>query len=88
MSFSLTAKQQQALTLLGGRQTHTLLYGGSRAAKTFLAIDVMIARACAAPGSRHACLRFRYNAAVQALALDTIPKVLKDRKSTRLNSSH
>lgn len=65
------------MRLLSGPQTHTLLVGGSRSGKTFLAVRAIIVRAIAAPGSRHAILRFRFNAAKQSIALDTFPKVLK-----------
>lgn len=77
MSFSLTSKQREAMTLLSGKQTHTLLVGGSRSGKTFLAVRAIVVRALAAPGSRHAILRFRYNAAKQSIGLDTLPKVMK-----------
>lgn len=65
------------MRLLAGPQTHTLLVGGSRSGKTFLAVRTIVVRALAAPGSRHAILRFRFNAAKQSIALDTLPKVLK-----------
>lgn len=65
------------MRLLAGPQTHTLLVGGSRSGKTFLAVRAIIVRAIAAPGSRHAILRFRFNAAKQSIALDTFPKVMK-----------
>lgn len=77
MSFGLTTKQREAQALIGGQQTHTLLVGGSRSGKTFLAARAICVRAIAAPGSRHAILRFRFNAAKQSIALDTIPKVAK-----------
>ena len=73
----LTAKQQEAMRLLSGPQTHTLLVGGSRSGKTFLKVRAMCVRAIAAPGSRHAILRFRFNAAKQSIAMDTFPKVMK-----------
>jgi phage terminase large subunit-like protein len=73
----LTAKQEEAMRLLAGPQTHTLLVGGSRSGKTFLIVRAIIVRAIAAPGSRHAILRFRFNAAKQSIALDTFPKVMR-----------
>lgn len=54
-----------------------MLFGGSRSGKTFLDIRAIAVRALAAPGSRHAALRFRYNHAVQSLAMDTVPKVMR-----------
>jgi phage terminase large subunit-like protein len=77
MTFSLTAKQREAMLLLSGKQTHTLLVGGSRSGKTFLAVRAIVVRALAAPGSRHAILRFRFNACRQSIGMDTLPKVLK-----------
>lgn len=76
MSFSLTAKQREAQALIAGPQTQTLLYGGTRSAKTFLIVRSIIVRAIAAPGSRHAILRFRFNACKQSIGLDTLPKVM------------
>ena len=77
MSFALTAKQIEAQRLISGPQTHTLLVGGSRSGKTFLAVRAFCARAIAAPGSRQAILRFRFNAAKQSIAMDTLPKVMR-----------
>src|SRR5512139_1634141 len=77
MAFALTAKQIEARRLISGPQTHTLLVGGSRSGKTFLAVRTICARAIAAPDSRHAILRFRFNAAKQSIAMDTLPKVMK-----------
>lgn len=77
MSFSLTIKQIEAQNLISGPQTHTLLVGGSRSGKTFLAVRAFCVRAIAAPGSRQAILRFRFNAAKQSIAMDTLPKVMR-----------
>lgn len=77
MSFRLTDKQLEAQRLCSGKQTHTLLVGGSRSGKTFLAVRAICARAIAAPHSRHAILRFRFNAAKQSIAMDTLPKVMR-----------
>jgi phage terminase large subunit len=72
-----TAKQTDAQRLLGSGAENVMLFGGSRSGKTFLLCRAIAARAIKAPGSRHAILRFRYNAVVQSVALDTMPKVLK-----------
>jgi predicted phage terminase large subunit-like protein len=77
MGFSLTDKQKQARKLLGGPATHVLLFGGSRSGKTFLIIRMIIIRALAAPGSRHAILRFRFNHVKTAVIHDTFPKVME-----------
>jgi phage terminase large subunit-like protein len=72
-----TPKQAEAQRLLGSQAEHIMLFGGSRSGKTFLLCRAIAARAIKAPGSRHAILRFRYNAVVQSVALDTMPKVFK-----------
>lgn len=73
----LTERQQQAMNLLSGPQKHIMLYGGSRSGKTFLLVRSIIIRALNAAGSRHAILRFRFNAVKQSIALDTFPKVMQ-----------
>ena len=76
-TFSLTAKQEEAQRLLASAQQYLMLFGGSRSGKTFLLVRAVIVRALKAPNSRHAILRFRYNAVVQSIALDTFPKVMR-----------
>lgn len=75
--FRLTPKQIEAQCLISGPQTHTLLVGGSRSGKTFLAVRAICVRAISSPNSRHAILRFRFNAAKQSIAMDTFPKVMR-----------
>jgi hypothetical protein len=58
-----------------GPERHKLIYGGARSGKTVLIIRAILIRAMMAPGSRHAILRFRGNAARSSIALDTLPKV-------------
>lgn len=70
-------KQLAALHLLAGPQRHTLLYGGARSGKTYLFCYAVLTRALLAPGSRHAILRFRANAARASIWLDTLPKALR-----------
>lgn len=77
MSFHLTPRQIEANTLLGGDAKHILLRGGSRSGKTLLFVRAVVARALKAPRSRHALLRFRFNAAKESLALDTYPRVMQ-----------
>ena len=72
----LTARQIQANALLQSPATHVLLYGGSRSGKTALFIRALLIRALKAPGSRHAVLRFRFNACKASVVYDTYPKVL------------
>lgn len=76
-AFSLTPKQQEANALLASPATHVMLFGGSRSGKTFLAVRAMVIRALKAPGSRHAALRFRFNAIVSSVVFDTFPKVME-----------
>ena len=73
----LTERQQQAQQVLAGPATHVMLYGGSRSGKTFLLVRNVVMRALKAPKSRHAVLRFRFNAVKSSVVLDTFPKVLE-----------
>lgn len=54
-----------------------MLYGGSRSGKTFLLVRNVVMRALKAPRSRHAVLRFRFNAVKSSVVLDTFPKVME-----------
>lgn len=73
----LTARQEEAQALLAGDATHCMLFGGSRSGKTFLLTRNTVMRALKAPHSRHAILRFRFNAVKASIGLDTLPKVLR-----------
>lgn len=77
MSFSLTEKQVEHNRLLGGRQRHTALVGGSRSGKTFLICRAVLTRAIRADYSRHGIFRLRGNAARASIWLDTLPKVAR-----------
>ena len=63
--------------MLAGAATHVMLYGGSRSGKTFLLIRNVVLRALKAPKSRHAVLRFRFNAVKASVVMDTFPKVME-----------
>lgn len=63
--------------MLAGTATHVMLFGGSRSGKTFLLTRNVVMRALKAPGSRHAILRFRFNAVKASVVMDTFPKVMK-----------
>lgn len=76
-AFRLTERQEQAQALLRGPAQHIFLYGGSRSGKTFQLTRAVVMRAMLASRSRHAILRFRYNAAKTSLLLDTIPRVFE-----------
>lgn len=75
-SFKLTAKQIKANALLAGAALYIMLFGGSRSGKTFLIVRAVIARAIKAPGSRHAIVRYRFNAVKNSVVFDTFPKVM------------
>lgn len=75
--FKLTDKQGEAQLVLAGDATHTMLFGGSRSGKTFLLTRNECLRALKAPNSRHAMLRFRFNAIKSSIVMDTFPKVMK-----------
>jgi phage terminase large subunit-like protein len=76
-TFNLTPKQEQGNAVLAGAAKHIMLFGGSRSGKTFLLTRAVCARAIKAAGSRHAILRFRFNAVKNSIAFDTFPKVMK-----------
>jgi phage terminase large subunit-like protein len=73
----LTAKQEAAQQVLAGSATHLMLYGGSRSGKTFLLTRNIVLRALKAPKSRHAILRFRFNAVKASVVFDTFPRVME-----------
>lgn len=75
-NFKLTPKQTQANELLASLATHIMLFGGSRSGKTFALVRAVCVRAIKAPNSRHAILRFRFNAVKNSIVLDTFPKVM------------
>lgn len=76
-TFKLTAAQEAAQRVMASQATHIMLYGGSRSGKTFLTVRAICVRALKAPGSRHAILRFRFNAVKASIIHDTFPKVLQ-----------
>ncbi|MFA6064013.1 MAG: phage terminase large subunit [Gallionella sp.] len=75
--FKLTAKQVAANALLAGSFLYLMLFGGSRSGKTFVLVRAIIVRALKAAGSRHAIVRFRFNAVKNSVVFDTFPKVMK-----------
>lgn len=72
-----TERQQEAQRVIAGDATYLMLFGGSRSGKTFLHVRNTIFRALKAPNSRHAALRFRFNAIKSSIVLDTFPKVMR-----------
>lgn len=77
MSFKLTPKQKEAISILAGIATHCMLFGGSRSGKTFLHVRNVVMRALKAPKSRHCILRFRFNHIKSSIIFDTFPKVME-----------
>jgi hypothetical protein len=77
-SFRLTARQDEGNHFLAGPRRHKLLYGGARSGKTFLLCRAIVMRGARVPTSRHAILRFRANAVRSSIALDTLPKVVRE----------
>ena len=69
-------KQQEAQEILAGNATYIMLFGGSRSGKTFLLVRNVCFRALKAAKSRHAILRFRFNAIKASVVMDTFPKVM------------
>lgn len=76
MKFKLTEKQREAQGLISGEGSNHLLLGGSRSGKTFLLLRAIATRALAAAESRHAVLRFRFNAVKASVVYDTWPKMM------------
>jgi len=76
-NFELTEKQREAFGLLAQDQRYTLLYGGTRSAKTFTLLRAIIMRAMKAPGSRHLIARYRRNAVFSTVVQQTLPSVLR-----------
>lgn len=77
MTFTLTARQAEANRLLASDAAHVLLYGGSRSGKTLLICRALAIRALKAEGSRHAIMRYRFNAVKIAVWHDTWPKMMR-----------
>ncbi len=74
--FRRTAQQDLAMQVLGSDATDIGLGGGARSGKTFILVYAVVSRALAVAHSRHCILRFRQNAIIQAVVMDTFPKVM------------
>lgn len=77
MTFKFTERQLEARSMMAKAFLYFMLFGGSRSGKTFLAVYAIVIRALKADGSRHAILRFRFNAVKSAIVFDTFPKVMR-----------
>ncbi len=69
--------QIPATELLGSHR-HVCLVGGARSGKTTTIVRAIVMRALRFPNSRHVILRFRAIHADASIALDTMPKVLRN----------
>lgn len=76
-AFQLTERQCEVRRTFAKAYMFHLVYGGSRSGKTFLVVYTIMTRAIKAPGSRHAIFRNDGSDAKQAVALDTIPEVIR-----------
>ena len=65
----LTDRQKEATALLQSGRRHILLVGGARSGKTTVIVNQIAARAVNSGNSRHAILRFRYNAVRPSIAM-------------------
>jgi len=75
MNWERTAKQAEAVRLLAA-YNEVMLFGGSRAGKTFILIYCMLVRAIKAPYTRHLILRKHLSHIRTSIWRDTLPKVL------------
>ncbi|MEL6280821.1 MAG: phage terminase large subunit, partial [Pseudomonadota bacterium] len=70
-------ERQAELAAFLARTSDALVYGGAGGGKTFGIIGAIVARALAAPGSRHLAARHRFNHAKASLLRQTLPEVMK-----------
>lgn len=75
--FDLTPRQKEVRKLLGGPQTHSLLFGGSRSGKTFIIEYAKAVRAIRSPNSRHLMARHQNIDVRQSVLQDTFPKMMR-----------
>jgi phage terminase large subunit-like protein len=77
LPITLTPVQWDARTLIGAKEV-SLLYGGSRSGKTYLAVRSIMLRAVASPGSWHLILRSIHKDCKASIFKKTIPDVIKN----------
>ena len=70
-----TDKQSEAIKMISQTRT-SLLEGGSRSGKTFIAVYAILVRALRYNKTDHVICRFRFNHAKQSICFQTLPKVL------------
>jgi len=76
IEFKKTSAQMLAISLIvASAAIHIILYGGSRSGKTFIAVFILIVRACKCKSS-HIIVRNTFNSVKNSIWMDTLPKVL------------
>jgi PBSX family phage terminase large subunit len=74
--FKKTEKQREAIDLIiGSSAKNIMLYGSSRSGKTFLAVYILIVRACKEKCNQ-IIVRNTFNSVKNSIWMDTLPKVL------------
>lgn len=73
--FKKTAKQIDAVKLIAAIR-YSMLFGGSRSGKTFIALRSIIIRAAKEPKSDHLVCRLRFSHVKRSIAQETLPKVM------------
>ena len=74
--FKKTISQEKAIAkIVETEAKNIMLYGGARAAKTFLAVFILIVRACLCK-SNHAIVRSTFNSVKNSIWMETLPRVL------------
>ena len=75
--FKKTSTQVEAVKQIGGSSaTNVMLFGSSRSGKTFLAVYILIVRACKCKSS-HIIVRETFNSVKNSIWLGTLPAVLR-----------
>lgn len=75
--FRFHAQQMLAQELMASDCTDIGVGGGARSGKTFNFIYAIVTRALRAPKTRHAIIRFRQNAVIKSVVMDTFPNVME-----------
>jgi len=76
--FKRTTIQVEAMNMIQGPQTHTLLRGGSRSGKTVIFTRAVMMRGLKVPESRHIILRKHFASVKQSVWYDTLPFVVNN----------
>ena len=77
-TFKKTSSQKKATRLIAiSTAINIMLFGGARAAKTFLAVYILVVRACRAHKSNHIIVRNTFNSVKNSIWMETLPNVLR-----------